>query len=81
MPYILEEARIALEREDRHEITAGELNYSITKLCLRYLNEHGEKYQIYNDIVGALACAQQELYRRKIAPYEQKAIERNGDVF
>ena len=34
----------------------------------------------YQDIVGVLVAVQHELYRRHIAPYEDKAIQRNGDV-
>lgn len=58
----------------------GELNYLVTLLCLKYLNERGEKYQTYNDILGALEGCKLEMYRRRIAPYEDKKIEENGDV-
>jgi len=60
--------------------TSGELNYFITILLHAYINKKGESYTIYNDVIGVLECAKQELYRRKIAPYEDKAIKRNGDV-
>lgn len=72
-----------VKRERRGEVpeTAGELNYAITKLCGEFLNRRGEFYQTYNDIIGALEGAKLELYRRKIAPYEDGAISRNGDVF
>lgn len=59
----------------------GELNYWITKLVVYYLEQKGECYQTYNDIIGALECAKQELYRRKIIPYENEKIEENGDVY
>ena len=32
------------------------------------------------DVVGVLVAVQHELYRRHVAPYEDKAIKRNGDV-
>ena len=37
-------------------------------------------YQTMNDIMGALAGAQIEFYRRKVAPYEDTKIKDNGDV-
>ena len=30
---------------------------------------------------GALLCCALEFYRRKVAPYEQSCIEKNGDVY
>lgn len=58
----------------------GELNYVVTRLAHIYLREHGERYQNYNDIIGALEGAKLELYRRKVAPYEDLKIKSNGDV-
>lgn len=37
-------------------------------------------YERFNAAMGALECAKQELYRRAIAPYEDAAIKRNGDI-
>ena len=59
----------------------GELNYLVTNLINTYLASKGESYQTYNDIMGALEGAKLELYRRKIAPYEDKKIKKNGDVY
>ena len=80
MPYI--------DDKRRHQVilngdilTAGELNFYITSVILDYLTAHGESYQTYNDILGVLSAIPQELYRRKIAPYEDKKIEENGDVY
>ena len=80
MPYIKEDARKELGRI-RVPVNAGELNYYITTVCKRYLETNGEKYQTYNDIVGALEGCKLELYRRKIGPYEDIKIKENGDVF
>ena len=81
MPYIKEERR----REFRRTLSAaqdvGELNYQITCLINKYMFVKGESYQTYNDIMGALEGAKLELYRRKIAPYEDKKCEENGDVY
>ena len=80
MPYVKEEAR---ERLNNGSIPkkAGELNYSITRLIWSYILLKGESYQTYNDIIGALEGAKLELYRRRIAPYEDKKIDENGDVY
>lgn len=68
------------EENSIENLSCGDLNYLLTSLCHAYLNEKGEKYQIYNDIIGVLECAKQELYRRKIAEYENKKIKENGDL-
>jgi hypothetical protein len=68
-------------------MTAGELNYCITMLCHQYLestSENGDKYsaryQKHNDVIGALEGAKLEFYRRMTSPYEDKVIEKNGDL-
>lgn len=93
MPYIKNEDKEYLNIMDRDEEgykvsgiyfnaeNPGQLNYSITMLVDYYLKSKGESYQTYNDIVGALECCKIELYRRKIAPYEDKKIQENGDVY
>ena len=75
MPYIKK------ERRGEVPVTAGELNYAITTLLLRYIEQKGESYQVYNDCMGALEGSKLELYRRRIAPYEEGARERNGDIY
>ena len=59
----------------------GELNYLITMICLSYIDDHGEQYQTFNDIVGALENAKQELYRRVVVNYEDLKKKENGDVY
>jgi hypothetical protein len=85
MPYIKKEDRERLSPlvrlMDEQDIkTAGELNYLITMLTHRYLNQKPESYQMYNDAVGALEGAKLELYRRHVAQYEDEKIKENGDV-
>lgn len=77
MPYIKQGDRDRITRPS----SVGELNYYITTLCKNYLDDHGERYQVYNDIIGALECAKLELYRRKVASYENLKIIENGDVY
>ena len=59
----------------------GTLNYQITSLCIDYIKDTGEKYQHYNDVIGALESCKLEFYRRAVAPYEDKKIQENGDVY
>ena len=64
----------------REASNAGELNYQITMLLQTYVGRHGTNYQNMNDCMGALVGAQQEFYRRVVAPYEDIKIQENGDV-
>ena len=80
MPYIKQKDRKELN-DNRTAKTCGELNYEITKLIKKYVFVKGESYQTYNDIMGALEGAKLELYRRKIAPYEDEKIKSNDDVY
>jgi len=79
MPYIKKERRKDVIVSGA--LNAGELNYEITQIINRYLIKKEEKYQTYNDIIGALEGAKLELYRRKIAPYEDMKKDANGDVY
>ena len=84
MPYITKQRRKQLLKQNGFwEVpkNAGELNYLLTMVCQEYLNHHGERYATYNDIIGALEGCKLEIYRRKIAPYENKKIKENGDVY
>lgn len=79
MPYIRTEDRPGVIIDG--PTTAGELNYAITKLCVDYTSFMGECYTTINEVIGALECAKQEFYRRVAAPYEDKKIKENGDVY
>lgn len=85
MPYIKADRRRAIllssALKEEYLRSSGELNYLITWVAKEYLYNHGESYQTYNDIMGALEGAKLELYRRKIAGYEKLKIEENGDVY
>ena len=61
----------------------GHANYVLTqilRLAWGVDSAAGESYSSYADIIGALECAKLELYRRQVAPYEDKAIVKNGDL-
>lgn len=90
MPYLTPEDKKHLEQEavvanDIRELgvncrTAGELNYTITRILQGYLLGKKKCYQTMNDIMGALEGAKIEFYRRTIAPYENEKIQSNGDL-
>lgn len=78
MPYITQsQRRVRLEIP----VSAGELNYRITMLCLNYIDMLGKSYKSINEVVGVLECAKLEFYRRLAAPYEDTKIQQNGDVY
>lgn len=82
MPYINERARWEVDCCGMNCMNTGELNYKITQLLDNYIARHGGvKYQLINDVLGVLECAKLELYRRIAAPYEDKKIQENGDVY
>lgn len=88
MPYIKQEDRYKIvdggpenKRINCESIeTAGELQYAMAVMFKSYMQRKGLNYQHCNDILGALAGAQMEFYRKMVAPYEEKKIIENGDV-
>lgn len=83
MPYIAQLKRDEFDPEIENLIpeNAGELNYIFTRIAHEYFHRPmGGNYQAFNDIIGALEGAKLELYRRKVAPYEDIKIAENGDV-
>jgi hypothetical protein len=86
MPYIKQEDRDKVfsgfgPSIRQHNIeTAGELQYAIAVMLKGYIERKGLNYQHCNDVMGALAGAQMEFYRRTVVPYEDKKITENGDV-
>lgn len=88
MPYIKKEDREKFNlilapfmvRSELNNLNAGELNYLITKIIDRQLGL-APNYARYNEIIGMLECCKLELYRRMLAPYEDKKKDSNGDVY
>jgi len=86
MPYIKKNRRDEIDSGGLPPQNAGELNYAITKLVTNYLRckttvTKRITYDLINDVLGALAGASREFYRRVAVPYEEKKIEENGDVY
>lgn len=80
MPYIPHNDRVDLA-QGRPARTAGELNYLITVLLIKYFEMNGANYQAINDCLGALDGAGKEYYRRIAVPYENQKIKINTDVY
>lgn len=89
MPYILKEKRtmldpaieklaIAFQELNDDGNFAGNLNYVISKLLTSLYP--APNYQRFNDMVGALECCKLELYRKRIAPYEELKERENGPI-
>ncbi len=80
MPYLKEDDKKRMLRE-WEPTTPGELNFLVTTLALRYWANSKQNYQAENDVIGALASATLEYYRRHVSVYENSKIHSNGDVF
>ena len=80
MPYVEQTARNHLDR-GIEPLSAGELNYLITKLVIDYLDsKEVVGYAELNEVVGVLECAKEEFIRRILTPYERSKQLINGDV-
>jgi len=79
MPYIPQSEKKLVD-QDNLITTAGQFNYALNQLISIYIDQNDFNYQTSNDIIGAMECAKLELYRRLVAPYEDKKIVQNGDV-
>lgn len=80
MPYIPKENRtvidIFLDDAKTYLKADGTLNYFLFKLAKLTCN----RYKDFRDFIGELEAVKLEIYRRQIAPYEDKKIKENGDV-
>lgn len=92
MPYIKDDDKVKWKRviaELQHafevfapdEVHAGDLNYLFSMVAKQYLVSKGLQYAHINDVLGALDGASKEFYRRLVAPYEDKKIKNNGDIY
>jgi len=61
---------------------AGMLNYAVTRLCMAVIDrKFGEiHYGTVAIVTGVLHNVVAEFYRRVASPYEDKQIEKSGDV-
>lgn len=85
MPYIKKEYRKKFNKiiKDLDLIvfdSAGELNYLITNICLKYLLQMGIGYGNLNTTEGVLMKVKDEINRRITSLYENNKIKENGDL-
>lgn len=87
MPYIQRKERLKFDASisslSDSIANIGELNYCITSLVARYLylKSFPQDYAAYSAAIGVLECAKLELYRRRVAGYEDTKRMENGDVY
>lgn len=80
MPYIPKGQKDKLDKGASPE-NVGELTYVLYKTCLDYIDGQAPaRFECYAGVLGALESTKAELYRRRIAPYEDAKILENGDV-
>ena len=68
--------------DSRDDKAKGELNFIISSLVAGHLLKNGKmRYHRAQDfITGTLGACEHELLRRLVDGYEDKAIEKNGDL-
>ena len=85
MPYIdkwIRDLYDPTKADFKSAFEAGQLNFQLTVLCDEFVRSlGGSSYENYNRVIGVLECCKLEFYRRAVAPYEDKKIEQNGDVY
>lgn len=87
MPYITEDRRAKLDPHVSEVISTlrdlgwneGDLNYTISRLVGAAFEEE-PRYHTIARVTGVLTNVKDEFYRRVAAPYEDSAVEKNGDV-
>ena len=91
MPYTKKEARaqteqciaeiVSIIRKHPDADMDGEVNFAISSLVARiYRPASGWRYHWLHRAHGVFATAGAEFYRRLVAPYEDRCIEKNGDL-
>ena len=81
---LLQELTNKLIQKYDENLLPGMVNYCISKMLWSLCGEGHpggvQRYHRMNAMIGALQCAQLELYRRVIAPYEDEKIKESGDI-
>ena len=82
MPYIINEERVIMDTvvsamKDVGVKANGDLNYILYSFCKKHVPR---SYNNYKNFCGELIQCVTEIERRILAPYEDDAIERNGDI-
>jgi len=58
----------------------GELNYVVSSIIVRLIQEKGISYALVQNLLGTLECSKMEIYRRLLVPYEDNKMYANGDI-
>lgn len=58
----------------------GAFNYFVSRLFCHVFETHKAGYTQLSDAIAVLGDMQHEMRRRLLDPYEDKAIEKNGDL-
>lgn len=62
--------------------TAGEMNYILSTLVAKWVEQNGaRRYDNLRQGHSVLQDAAAEYYRRVMAPYEDEAMDKHGDVY
>ena len=91
MPYIPQEGRdkyddlvdelvTKLVELDDNNLVKGHHNYIMYTLALKLADKLGIRYATLQDIVGTFDCCKMEFYRKVVAPYENQAAKKSGEV-
>jgi hypothetical protein len=87
VPYIPKVRRVAVDTitdglvgrlQSMDGLCRGDINYVITRIVLETLNKNS--YHSLSDCVSVLRDAADEIQRRLLGPYEDSAIDKNGDM-
>lgn len=84
MPYIEQQLRREYNVHplaDCTPMSAGDLQYCIARLINNMLRARTVRYQVMNDVIGALEGAKLEFYRIVVVPYENGKMAENGAVY
>ncbi len=83
MPYIPKEERYkfsdSLDFVEMIE-SEGQLNYVLTTIIHKYLEQKKKNYCTLNSIMGVLSCVSLEFYRKIVSPYEDMKKQENGEL-
>ena len=87
MPYIKSDARriydlplqTIIKRLKEGGNNPGEVNYCLSTI-IWHLFDGLPSYSTANSLLGVLSAVEQEFYRRRVMPYEDKKIIENGDL-
>jgi hypothetical protein len=77
MPYIPQD-----QRNEPYIDTPGKVAYAALQAAMDYLRTQPAKnWDTLSNAHKAMVCAEREFYRRHLAPHEDEAIARNGDLY